>query len=82
MERISILVMGRGTTRNMQCFMTKLICEISASSWFYYKETLGLVQLTYATEGTVNGSNLDGTRTTHVTYLRGTIEATSMTRRK
>jgi len=34
-----LLMMDRGTVRNMQSFMTKQICEISASSWFYYKET-------------------------------------------
>ena len=33
-----LLVMDRGTVRNMQSFTTKYICEISASSWFYYKE--------------------------------------------
>jgi hypothetical protein len=33
-----LLMMDRGTVRNMQSFMTKLICEISASGWFYYKE--------------------------------------------
>ena len=34
------LMMDRRTGRNMQNFMTKWICEIVASSWFYYKETL------------------------------------------
>ena len=33
-----LLMMDRGTVRNMQSFMLKQICEISASSWFYYKE--------------------------------------------
>ena len=33
-----LLMMDRRTVRNMQSFMTKYICEISASSWFYYKE--------------------------------------------
>ena len=35
-----LLMMGRGTARNTQSFMPKQICEISASSWFYYKEVL------------------------------------------
>jgi hypothetical protein len=34
-----LLMIGRGTARNMQSFMPKYICEISACSWFYYKET-------------------------------------------
>jgi len=33
-----LLMMDRRTVRNMYSFMTKYICEISASSWFYYKE--------------------------------------------
>jgi hypothetical protein len=32
-----LLKMDRGTVRNMSSFMPKLICEISASSWFYCK---------------------------------------------
>ena len=31
-------MMDRGTVRNAQSFTPKWICEISASSWFYYKE--------------------------------------------
>jgi hypothetical protein len=31
-------MMDRGTVRNMQSFVPKWICEICASSWFYYKE--------------------------------------------
>ena len=34
-----LLMMDRGTVQNMQSFMTKQICEITASSWFYYKES-------------------------------------------
>jgi hypothetical protein len=33
-----LLMMDRGTVRNMESFMPKYICEISASSWFYCKE--------------------------------------------
>jgi hypothetical protein len=33
-----LLMMGRGTARNMQSFMPKKIWGISASCWFYYKE--------------------------------------------
>jgi hypothetical protein len=33
-----LLMMGRGTAPNMESFMPKQICEISASSYFYYKE--------------------------------------------
>jgi hypothetical protein len=33
--------MDRGTVRNMYGFMPKLICEVSAFGWFYYKENLG-----------------------------------------
>ena len=33
-----LLMMDRGAVRNMYSFMTKLICEISASGWFYCKE--------------------------------------------
>ena len=33
-----LLMIYRRIVRNMQSFMTKYICEISASSWFYYKE--------------------------------------------
>ena len=33
-----LLMMDRRTVRNMLGFMTKQICEIGASSWFYYKE--------------------------------------------
>jgi hypothetical protein len=33
-----LLTMDRGTVRNMWSFMSKQICDISASSWFYYKE--------------------------------------------
>jgi hypothetical protein len=33
-----LLMMDSRTVRNMWSFMTKQICEISASSWFYYKE--------------------------------------------
>ena len=33
-----LLMVDRGTVRNMQSFMTKLICEISAAGWFYHKE--------------------------------------------
>ena len=33
-----LLMMDRRTVRDMQNFMPKYICEISASSWFYYKE--------------------------------------------
>ena len=33
-------MMDRGTVRNMQSFMPLQICEISSSSWFYYKEIL------------------------------------------
>ena len=33
-----LLMMDRRTLRNMKSFMTKLICKISASIWFYYKE--------------------------------------------
>ena len=33
-----LLMMDRRNVRNLQSFMTKYICEISASSWFYYKE--------------------------------------------
>jgi hypothetical protein len=33
-----ILMMDRRTVRNMQSFMPVQICEIGASSWFYYKE--------------------------------------------
>jgi hypothetical protein len=32
-----LLMMDRRTLRNMSIFMTKYICEISASGWFYYK---------------------------------------------
>ena len=32
-----LLMMIRRTVRNKQSFMTKQICEISASSWFYCK---------------------------------------------
>ena len=32
-----LLMMDRRPVRNMQSFMTKYICEISAASWFYYK---------------------------------------------
>ena len=41
-----LLMMDRRTARNMWTFMTKQICEISASSWFCYKETsmLGSIQ--------------------------------------
>ena len=35
-----LLMMDRENFRNMLSFMTKYICVISASSWFYYKETL------------------------------------------
>ena len=34
-----LLMMDRRTVRNMERFMTKQICEIGESSWFYYKET-------------------------------------------
>ena len=34
-----LLMMERRTVRNMWSYMTKQICEIGASSWFYYKET-------------------------------------------
>jgi len=30
-------MMGRGTVRNRYSFIPKIILEISASSWFYYK---------------------------------------------
>ena len=40
-----LLMMDRGTVRNMSSFKTKLICEISASSWFYYKEILERIWL-------------------------------------
>jgi hypothetical protein len=33
-----LLMMDRGTIRNMWSFMPEHICGISASSWFYYKE--------------------------------------------
>jgi hypothetical protein len=33
-----LLLMDRPTVRNMKIFMTKLICEISASSWFITKK--------------------------------------------
>jgi len=33
-----LLMMDRGTVRNVYSFMPKQVCEISASSWFYYKE--------------------------------------------
>jgi len=33
-----LLMIDRRTLRNMLSLMTKYICEISASSWFYYKE--------------------------------------------
>jgi hypothetical protein len=33
-----LLMMGRGTARNIQSFMPKKIWEISASCWFYCKE--------------------------------------------
>jgi len=33
-----LLMMCRGTARNMYSFMLKSIWEISALSWFYYKE--------------------------------------------
>ena len=33
-----LLMMDRGTVRNIQSFIPKQICEISASSWFCYKE--------------------------------------------
>jgi hypothetical protein len=33
-----LLMMDRGTVRKMYSFMPKQICEISAPSWFYYKE--------------------------------------------
>ena len=33
-----LLMTDRGTVRNVQSFMPKQICEIGASSWFYYKE--------------------------------------------
>jgi len=33
-----LLMMDRRTVRNTKSFMPKQICEISASSWFYYKE--------------------------------------------
>jgi hypothetical protein len=33
-----LLMMDRGTVRNMSSFMPEYICEISASRWFYYKE--------------------------------------------
>ena len=35
-----LLMMDKGTVQNMQSFMTKYICEISAASWFYYKEIM------------------------------------------
>ena len=35
-----LLMMDRGTLRNMQSFISEKICEISASIWFYYKEVL------------------------------------------
>ena len=35
-----LLLMDRGTVRNVQNFIPEQICEISASSWFYYKENL------------------------------------------
>ena len=31
-------MMDGGTGRNMQIFIPKIICVISASSWFYYKK--------------------------------------------
>jgi hypothetical protein len=34
----TVHVSDTGTVQNMHSFMPKLICEISASSWFYYKE--------------------------------------------
>ena len=33
-----LLMMDRRTVRNMYSFKTKYICEISSSSWIYYKE--------------------------------------------
>ena len=33
-----LLMMGRGTARNMKSFMPRWIWEIGASGWFYYKE--------------------------------------------
>jgi len=33
-----LLMMDRGTVRNMYSFTRKWICEISASSWVYYKK--------------------------------------------
>jgi hypothetical protein len=35
-----LLMMGRGTARNMQSFIRGYIWEIAASGWFYYKEIL------------------------------------------
>jgi len=33
-----LMMMDRRTVRNIQSFMTKYMCEICASVWFYYKE--------------------------------------------
>jgi hypothetical protein len=38
-----LLMMGRGTARNMQSFMVKKIWEIDASGWFYCKESYELI---------------------------------------
>jgi len=38
-----LLTMGRGNVRHMQSFITKSICGISASSWFYCKEMCALI---------------------------------------
>jgi len=32
-----LLMMDRGTVRNMWSFISKINCQVSASSWFYYK---------------------------------------------
>ena len=39
-----LLMMDRGTVRNMQSFKPKQICEISASGWFYLKKSTLLLQ--------------------------------------
>ena len=33
-----LLIMGRGTARNMQSFMPEQMWEIGGSGWFFYKE--------------------------------------------
>ena len=56
---IKLLMMDRRTVRNMCRFITKYICEISVSSWFYYKEIFGsnfekCVQAGWTTNGKVS----------------------------